>query len=108
MARDILEAAKRVADMDDEEIQLFAKRDPDIFRDIARKLRADYDVDQIAVLGSPLEARFLCRSIRTLKTSFWTQKTREGLLCLIQYRHEELCRLGSFMLTERKNDGWPK
>lgn len=45
MARDILEAAKRVADMDDEEIQLFAKRDPDIFRDIARKLRADYDVD---------------------------------------------------------------
>lgn len=37
--RDMVAAIESVLDMDDERIRLFAKRDPDIFRDVARIAR---------------------------------------------------------------------
>jgi hypothetical protein len=47
MTRNVAEAAKRILSMSDDEIALFAKRDPDMIRDIARP-RAPYPVIELA------------------------------------------------------------
>lgn len=50
MPRDILQATKRVAEMSDHEIQMFAQHDPDIFRDIAR---AAMPTGTLELFGNP-------------------------------------------------------
>lgn len=50
MPRDILEAAQHIANMNQDEVELFARHDPDIFRDVAKSLvRFDKEIDVIVI-----------------------------------------------------------
>lgn len=64
MARDIIVAAKCVATMTDDEIMVFAQRDPDVFRDVARAYVAKSTPHPVEFFGGDDDLNCILKPIK--------------------------------------------